>query len=501
MGLSMRGTNLVAFASLFAVTTYTARAGDVTIPNTFVSGTPAKAADVNANFSAVATAVNGTAADVTALQSAVKAIPAGAQGPTGPQGPIGPTGATGTSGPAGLQGPPGPTGATGPAGPAGPQGTAGPIGPAGATGATGAQGPVGATGTPGAPGAAGATGPQGPAGGLSAPTPWASTTSYAAGSVVYEMSNPQTNGYANGYVCDYLAQTASVGLDPYNNSNPASGSLAWYSFDPMCRESSYGPPNVAMPTPSGNVLTVGPGGTYATLEAAIAAANGGDTINVLGNISADSTIITISQNLIISGIGNPTITWNGGTGPYIRIGGNGTNVVFQNLTLVGNGVNTTLIGDYNIAYNPNSPAGSNQIIHLINLTMSNTAGCDVYSTSPGATYEIVGGTYNAALQWDGGAVVSIRPNGSSGTTFTNSSDTGGLFFENYPGTVSIFGASFATEPSMTVKVGNLAALTLSGTTFSSTTDRLVYQSTDLTPGIPALPTKIDVISGVIAVIP
>jgi hypothetical protein len=40
----------------------------VTIPNTFQSGTPARAADVNANFSAVEAAVDANAADIAALE-------------------------------------------------------------------------------------------------------------------------------------------------------------------------------------------------------------------------------------------------------------------------------------------------------------------------------------------------------------------------------------------------------------------------------------------------
>jgi len=42
----------------------------LTIPNTFVAGTPAKAADVNANFTAVATAVNGLASSGKAIVAA-----------------------------------------------------------------------------------------------------------------------------------------------------------------------------------------------------------------------------------------------------------------------------------------------------------------------------------------------------------------------------------------------------------------------------------------------
>lgn len=131
-----------------------------TVPNTFAAGTPAKAAAVNANFQALATAIDKVASSVTP----------GPTGPAGPQGPAGPTGAvgaTGSMGPAGPQGPKGATGATGPqgsAGPAGPTGPAGPQGQTGATGATGAAGPQGSQGSTGATGAAGVLGPQGPQG-------------------------------------------------------------------------------------------------------------------------------------------------------------------------------------------------------------------------------------------------------------------------------------------------------------------------------------------------
>ncbi len=153
-----------------------------TVPNTFAAGTPAKATAVNANFQALATAIDKVASSVTP----------GPTGPAGPQGPAGATGAVGATGAAGPQGPKGATGATGPQGPqgsagatgatgatgaAGPQGStgatgaAGPQGTTGATGAAGPQGAAGAQGLTGAAGALGAQGPQGPAGLTGAPGP------------------------------------------------------------------------------------------------------------------------------------------------------------------------------------------------------------------------------------------------------------------------------------------------------------------------------------------
>jgi hypothetical protein len=59
---------LSAFASAVAM------AADLTIPNTFVPGTPATAADVNANFSATSTAVNSKQNRVTGTCSVGQAI-------------------------------------------------------------------------------------------------------------------------------------------------------------------------------------------------------------------------------------------------------------------------------------------------------------------------------------------------------------------------------------------------------------------------------------------
>lgn len=86
------------------------------VPNDFTAGTPARAAEVNANFDALEAAIDQNVSDIQAI-------------PVGPQGEVGPQGPQGIQGPQGLQGPQGDAGL---AGPQGPQGAIGPEGPPGA---------------------------------------------------------------------------------------------------------------------------------------------------------------------------------------------------------------------------------------------------------------------------------------------------------------------------------------------------------------------------------
>ena len=141
------------FAVLVAGFVSSVGAGTVTIPTTFTSGTPAKAAEVNGNFSAVAGAVNGNAQDIATLKTAVQNMPAG------PQGPVGPTGPTGPTGPVGPIGFPGAQGLTGATGSPGAMGSPGAPGTAGAQGLQGLQGVAGVQGIQGLQGSQGATGP------------------------------------------------------------------------------------------------------------------------------------------------------------------------------------------------------------------------------------------------------------------------------------------------------------------------------------------------------
>ena len=66
---SFQGLRLACAAALLACC-HLALADGVTIPHTFSAGTPALAAEVNANFTAVAASVNDNAADITANGSA-----------------------------------------------------------------------------------------------------------------------------------------------------------------------------------------------------------------------------------------------------------------------------------------------------------------------------------------------------------------------------------------------------------------------------------------------
>ena len=176
---------VLAAALLIADTAY----GQASVPNVFQPGRPARASEVNANFTALEVAVNQNADDLSQVpilawmgdwqSGVVYAVDnlvqfqgstyiaiqetTGAEDPAdiafwslfaseGVVGPMGPQGIQGIVGPVGPQGPQGDTGIQGPIGPQGPVGPVGPIGPDGPVGPEGPVGPLGPEGPQGPPG-------------------------------------------------------------------------------------------------------------------------------------------------------------------------------------------------------------------------------------------------------------------------------------------------------------------------------------------------------------
>lgn len=62
-----------SIAALFFVAYCTSASAQVTVPNTFTAGAPARAADVNANFQALVTAVNSLGSRISKLEGQIAA--------------------------------------------------------------------------------------------------------------------------------------------------------------------------------------------------------------------------------------------------------------------------------------------------------------------------------------------------------------------------------------------------------------------------------------------
>lgn len=498
---------LVTATGVLAAAAVTAQAQTrVEVPYVFQSGQAARAAEVNANFNALKAAVNslqvptqlvwrgawqsgvpyakndlvefGGSTFVCIADTAGSSTPIdvtrwqlfaakGADGAAGARGPVGPAGAAGAVGPQGPQGEPGPQGLPGWPGP---QGPAGPMGPPGPQGVPGVQG---LPGWPGPQGEAGLPGPQGPAGpsGIVYKGVWSHNASYAANSLV------KYDGKA--YFC-----IADVG--PSGGPGPV-------------------PPAMAFPDTSGTTLSVGPGQTYESLQAAVDAAAAGDTIIVAPGTHAGA-LTTITKSLTIVGSGSPTFTFSGGVGPYIRLSGDNVNVKIADINFVGTGVNTTILGDINQAYGPQLP-GTNQTFHLINVNISNTGGQAIYGVKSTTSYNIQGGTYSAqdaaSTLGFGGPQVSITPSPSGAHTVI-SSDThhGVILYSTFSGWVTIRGASFAVPSGHDSiqawsSTGALEYVALVDNSYTSATGRFVWDSTDLTADLPPNPSYFALAGGAV----
>jgi hypothetical protein len=336
---------------------------------------------------------------------------------------------------------------------------------AGQQGPQGSQGPAGPAGPPGPVGS----------GGINYLGEWSPASSYAANSLVVYNGNP--------FFC--IAPTSP----PVNSATL--------------------PPAMPLPTSSGNTLFVGAGQAYSNLAAAVAAASPGDTIDVLAG-SYSGEFIAINKNLTITGVGNPTVTYNGGTGPYnagpyIELTGDNVNVSIANINFVGLGVNTAIFGDTNVAYGPALP-GTNDLLHLINVTVSNTAGTSIYAVKPSASYDIQGGVFSSTIMMVSGVQLSVTPSGSTGTTLSNSASGGpGIQLLNgfSNGWVTVRGASFSVGGQQAVTMSNASTgivqnqkyVALSGNTFNSTTNHFDFNAIDLTSSLPPDPSYFSIING------
>jgi hypothetical protein len=249
----------------------------VDIPHVFQSGQPARAADVNANFAALKSAVDalrspaalawkgpwqssvsygrhdlvefGGSVYVCIVDSAGTSTPIdptrwqlfaakGANGAAGAQGPVGPAGAVGPLGPQGPQGVPGVQGLPGWPGP---QGEVGPQGPKGGQGEQGPPGAPGEKGDPGAQGPKGDQGVQGPAG--TSPTTLVWQGEWQAEVPYVEKDLVEFGGSA--YVCIAETSGMSTPIDP----------TKWQLFAARGAAGAIGPQG-----PAGAVGDIGPQG-------------------------------------------------------------------------------------------------------------------------------------------------------------------------------------------------------------------------------------------------
>lgn len=527
----------------------------VDVPHVFQSGQPARAADVNANFASLQSAINslqlptslawkgqwqsgvsyvkndlvefgGSAyvciADTEGMSSPIDTTKwqlfaakgaNGATGAPGQMGPAGTPGAVGPQGPQGVQGlpgwpgPQGDVGPQGPEGPQGPQGAVGPVGPTGPIGIRGPQGEPGPQGLPGWPGEQGVAGPQGPAGPEGPQGPMGPQGPTGADGPMGPQG-PQGPAGPSGIVYKGIwSENASYGA----NSLVKFDGKAYFCIADVGPSGASLPAIPAMPFPetSGTALTVGPGETYSNLQAAVDAASAGDTIVVApGNYAGAPT--TITKSLTIVGSGSPTFTFNGGVGPYIRLSGDNVNVKISDINFVGNNVNTTILGDINQAYGPQLP-GANQTFHLINVNVSNTGGQAIYGVKSTTSYDIQGGMYTAqgaaSTLGFGGPQVSITPSPSgAGTVISSDTHHGIILYATLSGWVTIRGASFAVPSSLNSiqtlsGTGELEYVALVDNSYQSATRRFVWKTTDLTGSLPPNPSYFSLAGGVVTAMP
>ena len=142
-------------------------------------------------------------------------------------------------------------------------------------------------------------------------------------------------------------------------------------------------------TLSGGVTRVVGANGYRTLADAIDASGEGDTIRVRSGPHPGGQAV-IRHDLVIEGDSDAVIQWRGGRVPFIQIGGAGTRVSIRHLRLVGDGVNSVLLGDPNLAFGV-PEAGARPHLILEDVVVDNDGAGGVNLQSPGAVVEVYGG--------------------------------------------------------------------------------------------------------------
>lgn len=161
---------------------------------------------------------------------------------------------------------------------------------------------------------------------------------------------------------------------------------------------------------------------YATLEAAVAAATEGQTVNLLKDVTLSSKL-TISKAITLDG-GNYTITGQAGdANVYIEI--TGGDVTVQNLKVKDFGGNTTTVGQWGLFKVPDGEGTTAGKLTLKNVTASNfnRAAVDVRT----GTFEIDSCTFDCANQSESKLTKGVLAQNVTGTinntTITNAETT------------------------------------------------------------------------------